>query len=382
MSIQLKLSEPRMLDTRFGGVFPFLYRLPNGHLLARMSTGLDIMPDEREREMFINQKFEHLTQEQWIQKNLETCPDRTAYSDDTSFWWLRSKDNGKTFEDYGAPSILSIAQSESGELTGLARYTYQKDGVETCKMWRSADCGDSWDGPYDIPVQTPAIDREHPYIIFHRSIISLGGGVFLVPGYGRFEGDLGDRMFLYKTTDNFKTLYYYSTIAYDPTVEGHSLDEGDVIRTPDGRLLCVMRNNSYLPMYQCWSDNDGASWSGLEMVGSEGVDPALERLDDVLFCTYGRPGVWLMCSENNGERWTNRTCLYNSPYEISGKTRGERAGLERSCCYTDVEKLNDHQLLVLYTRPIDPSDSSVMSPWKPEQLGSFRMFAVEVTVER
>ena len=147
-----------------------------------------------------------------------------------------------------------------------------------------------------------------------------------------------------------------------------------------------MRNESLQPMYQSFSSDDGATWTPIELFVGYGVDPALCVLDnDVVVCTYGRPGVKVAFSENNGQNWKNVTTLLMGHEEIDGTTGNAVSGawhLQRSCCYTAVAKTAPNVATVFYSAPSDWSDDPAKTPWNQTDRPDFRMYAVDVTVER
>lgn len=94
-------------------------------------------------------------------------------------------------------------------------------------------------------------------------------------------------------------------------------------RLQDGRLLCVMRTGySKDPMYQCWSKDNGQTWSKPVSIGIRGVDPALTVLSDgMLACSYGIKGHIqgmrrernVMFSMDGGATWSHTTQIYGGP---------------------------------------------------------------------
>ena len=70
------------------------------------------------------------------------------------------------------------------------------------------------------------------------------------------------------------------------------LDEADLAVLPNGDILCVMRADSYAPMFQARSRDSGHTWSEPESTGWQGVKPRLEVLPNgVLACAAGRGGL-------------------------------------------------------------------------------------------
>ena len=157
-----------------------------------------------------------------------------------------------------------------------------------------------------------------------------------------------------------------------------------MVRTPDGRLLCVMRNQSFHPMYQTHSIDDGATWSPLRLFPDCGVDPALCTLENgVVVCSYGRPGVKVAFSENGGDSWQKRSTILWGAWEENGDSIApNHHGPMRSCSYTDVIETSPNTATVFYSAPADWSDDPAKTPWDPEQRKDFRIYAVDATVTR
>ena len=193
---------------------------------------------------------------------------------------------------------------------------------------------------------------------------------------------------VFRTDDAFRTMYYYSTIAaWNPDMENRAgATETDFVRTADGRLLAMIRNESFCPMYQAFSDDDGLTWSPTEIGTGAGVNPALVRLENgVIACSYGRPGVMVAFSETDGRSWRQRTALLLARQEVdgtSGAVIGDLRGNQRSCCYTDIIQKSPNVVSVCYSAPADWSDDPRKSPWNAKDRRDFRIYTVDIQVER
>jgi photosystem II stability/assembly factor-like uncharacterized protein len=78
----------------------------------------------------------------------------------------------------------------------------------------------------------------------------------------------------------------------------------------------------------------GKTWSKPTIVADHGVMPALIRTDDgILVCSYGRPGVAVICSpDGEGREWTDRTQIFD---------RGTTG-------YTDMAKTGPNEILLIH----------------------------------
>ncbi len=121
--------------------------------------------------------------------------------------------------------------------------------------------------------------------------------------------------------------------AYDRGVE-EGLDEADLAVLPNGDILCVMRTDSYAPMFQARSRDGGHTWSEPESTGWQGVKPRLEVLPNgVLACAagrgaYGQPQVThvMLSLDGTGNHWeapfyfhTGPGCSYTTTMQRDGK---------------------------------------------------------------
>ena len=112
------------------------------------------------------------------------------------------------------------------------------------------------------------------------------------------------------------------------------LREPDTLALPDGRLLTVLRTDA--PPFascQCWSEDEGRSWSPLTATGFHGHCPRLFALRRSIICVYrdmteGRPGIGFSATWDGGGSWRFQGMLYNSPGPYEGLGRR----LRLSCC--------------------------------------------------
>lgn len=123
------------------------------------------------------------------------------------------------------------------------------------------------------------------------------------------------RTILLRSTDFGRSWNYYSTVAswFDLPEgrRGHGAKESGLVRLADGRLLAIFRTQSGKNLFQCWSDDDGRTWTKPVDSGVGSVEPALVRMSNgILVCSYGRPDYRLMLSiDGTGETWTHHTVI-------------------------------------------------------------------------
>ena len=158
--------------------------------------------------------------------------------------------------------------------------------------------------------------------------IELDNGDLLLGMYGVFHQDLAHRIAyrdsaMYRcwvciSHDRGYSWSYLSTIAsidrhpLPETAEGYC--EADFVKLGEKELLAVMRTGGsptddgrgtrYTPLVACKSHDAGLTWTAPRAVHKFGVKPKVVRMDNgKLVCVSGRPGVFLVASEDNGDTW-------------------------------------------------------------------------------
>jgi hypothetical protein len=118
-----------------------------------------------------------------------------------------------------------------------------------------------------------------------------------------------------------------------PWMGSEGPNEAGLVRLPDGRLFCIFRTGNYDYMGESWSSDDGKTWTQPASAGYKGVAPHLRLMSNgLLVCTFGRPGVTMMFSQNEGKSWAAITPIF----------KGGSTG------YTDVIELGEGKLFVVY----------------------------------
>lgn len=115
----------------------------------------------------------------------------------------------------------------------------------------------------------------------------------------------------------------------------------------DGQLLCIMRTEGatppYKPMYTSWSQDMGQTWTDPIPTSPhlQNAWSTLSLLDNgVVACIYGRPGVHVVFSTDDGRSWTDRVTL------TSHTTTWGKPGINISC-YADLIKVGPNRLLAI-----------------------------------
>jgi hypothetical protein len=99
-----------------------------------------------------------------------------------------------------------------------------------------------------------------------------------------------------------------------PAVTQEGFREADIVQASNGDLVCIMRSGGRnpvegthlfpTPLYCSRSYDNGKSWTPPEQIADRGTCPSVIKLTNgILVCTYGRPGNWLIFSDDNGASW-------------------------------------------------------------------------------
>ena len=119
-----------------------------------------------------------------------------------------------------------------------------------------------------------------------------------------------------------------------PWMGNEGPNEAALVRLSDGGLFCIFRTGTYdAYMGETWSIDDGKTWSPPTSTGSKGVAPHLRLMSNgLLVCTFGRPGVTIMFSPNEGKSWAAITPIFK----------------DQSTGYSDVIEVGAGKLFVVY----------------------------------
>lgn len=286
---------------------------------------------------------------------------------------LRSSDGGRTWapDPQRSHREQAIGQAAGGDVLALDIYTFERTpGEYVGSYFRSGDGGATFTGPHETVVRVNRIvaqeyptpehvpDDEHVLRKFYQPLPeyyapTVAGasrrkgpafwrypieheGTWLAPMQCKFHGDRASRSILVASGDGGRTWDFVSTIAYDHEEQRDGYCEPALLVAADGSLLCIMRRGGLLPLGQCRSDDGGKTWAPPEYLAGHGVDPdVLLMSNGVLACTYGRPGLHIMFSEDGcGHAWGYRTQI----------------GEWRSSSYMGIAEVAPGELLLVYDR--------------------------------
>ncbi len=332
------------------------------------------------------------------------CPAGSVFSfnnGDIQVYNRRSSDGGKTWNK--VEHILEISTYQypdpDGEVvmfqssftnehnTGKGRPEISmtktdKKGVFNAKFFRSKNNGMSRIS------DTAKIHLPKPFRnwrgVLCRKIVRLKDGNLLMSMYCRDDKAKGFthkyRSLALQSTDRGKNWFYLSTIAFDMTenVRQEGFDETSLVVMPDGKVLAFIRsgasyqssmgsfnNNdpsvdmpfSYgnqTPVYMTASIDGGKNWSSPNPISKYGVWPnAILMKNGLLVASYGRPGNWLMFSQNEGKKWGPTIPFYHDLYPPDCGN------------YFSMMEVAPNILLVVYSR------TNLNDHWQSELVGTY-----------
>jgi sialidase-1 len=252
-----------------------------------------------------------------------------------------TSDGGESWKKPAVPLGYMVANLSdgsiitfSGRIKPLGNGTFKVRAVFYDKLLNETE---SYNVIFELPQFRAGIAHgKYDTPLAFRSIVELEDGTLLCTMYGRFDGDnvpwnwtTGDkgatklRALVMRSKDGGRTWHYLSTAGIDTsglTMEG--FNESVMGRIPDGRLMILMRtgDNAHRgwernDLYASFSNDRGINWTEPRSTGVEGVAPDFCVMrDGIIACSYGRPGVKIMFSLDNGQSWCGHTGLNAERY--------------------------------------------------------------------
>ncbi len=266
--------------------------------------------------------------------------------------------------DFDAENIMSVSlmRMQNGDI-GL--YFLKKiDGDCLPYVIRSSDEGKSWHS------LTPVFEKKGYYCVNNDRVIRLKSGRIIVPacyfpaeyfydenGIKQIRALHAGELYVFASDDDgksWKTVTESYTIPVSKACKT-GVQEPGIIELNDGRLWCYIRNDSGR-QYQCFSLNEGESWSEPELSQfTSPVSPlSADRLSD------GRIiAVWNPIPLYNGRSlfyngyWTDgRNPLVIAVSSDEGESFSEYKAIEtdesRGYAYTAIFETNDNSILLAY----------------------------------
>ena len=330
--LRVTLAGPVALGRRRGYFwFPNLWQMPNGDLLATISPVADI--------------------------HMSSIPYLVTWSRDGGLSWsepIVTNDGGQTLLHLNNGDALLLPYILRPRPTGMgAPYNRIPAGTRDVEYIPSGVTITGLPGPGKIVV--PGLDMES--FCFNGQTVQLQDVSYLATVYGALHDLPGDRIFAVKSSDGVHWAIH--ALIADNTcgvVGKEGPNESALLRLNDGRILCVFRVGSRANFGQCWSSDEGQSWSApVTMEGVFSVQPSLAtRTDGVIALGGGRPGLYLwLNADGTAQGWqridmqTHHNACH--PGEaIAAYT--DHNHLQQTSAYTEVVAVDDSHFLYLYDR--------------------------------
>ena len=249
-----------------------------------------------------------------------------------------SHDGGRTWQDGLAPPNNASIELGSGEILSLGFWTKKRpDGRYTLDQKRSLD---GWKtvsaetGVFDIPRSVPcggdAAETNDGFLMDH-AVMRLADGRLMAAMYGNYDEDQTPaddypasyhfnkyRTIVVFSSDKGKTWGDPVAVAKNPKRGQEGYCEASLARRASGEILCAMRSGGsfgkFTPCYISRSADEGQTWSEPQAILDRGVWPNLCVMPSgVIVCTTGRPGNWLVFSQDDGKTWQDGFCFYEGP---------------------------------------------------------------------
>ena len=329
--MRVTLSEPLLVGRSRGYFwFPNLWTMPNGDLLSTISPVPDI--------------------------HLSGVPYLVLWSQDGGLTWSEpfvSCDGGQTLlhlhsgDSIILPYCLRLRPQGIGAPhnflpAGQRVFDYVPAGVVITGM------------PVPVPAIVPGLDVTT--FSFNGQTLWLEDGTYLATAYGNFEGDERDSIVAVASTDG--SHWAVRSIIADaacPVPGKGGPSESAICRLRDGRIMCVFRVESRMPLGQSWSSDEGRSWTpAVAMPGVFSVQPSLAVMaDGALALAAGRPGLYLWLNKDGGgEEWQQIDILahHNACRPQEPITYSDDLSRQQTTAYTEVVAVDENTLLYIYDR--------------------------------
>jgi|GEM_PF-541794 len=181
--------------------------------------------------------------------------------------------------------------------------------------------------------------------------LTAGGGGYLATLYGYFENAQRYSLVAAHSLDG-RNWSIRSVIADEncPLPGGEGPSEAALCRLKDGRLMCVFRNSGFAAYGQCWSEDEGMTWTTpVAMAQALSVQPSLAVMQDgTVLLSGGRPGILLWINANGtGNGWQTVDVRAHHNQLLPAEPIGD---FPATTSYGEILAIDNKHLLLIYDR--------------------------------
>lgn len=260
------------------------------------------------------------------------------------------------------PSFYLARQSD-GLVGYCQRFVQGKEEVEWIKDGMQVT---GWPGPDGDNM----IRHGMAGFVFNGQTVALKEGGWLATLYGHFRDAQRYALVTAASTDGRH--WKVRSIVADEHCKLRGAEgpcEAALCRLKDGRLMCIFRNEQSAPYGQCWSSDEGKTWTiPAAMKKGHSVQPSLAVIrDGMVVLSGGRPGIYLwLNADGTGANWqpidlaahhnlfhvAEPVCSPDVYQDFPEKRRTLYVGKQTrtTSSYTETVALDDTHLLVIYDR--------------------------------
>lgn len=362
--LRVSLSQPVLVHSRKDFLwFPTLLRMNDGRLLAIMSDYADVTT------------------------NVSTA--RASWSTDGGLSWgplakIGYSDSHITRSD-GTQVLLPYYLFPRDEgVIGAACQTIAAESSEIVKFKPGVRVS-NW------PRAQRSFDKKLGLagFVFNGGTVALKDGGYLAALYGYFGDEKRYSLVAAESRDGLDWKVRSIVAGADCPVKGaEGPCESAFCRLRDGRIMCAFRLSGALPLGQCWSSDEGRTWTpAVEMAGPFSVQPSLAVLKDgTVALSSGRPGLYVWFNvDGTGKSWqrvdlASHHNWFRSADPIEGSsTQTPGVADDYTSSYTETVVLDDKHLLCIYDR-IPPGWNAKPLPTEASLPNS--VWVVRLTVEK
>jgi hypothetical protein len=285
--------------------------------------------------------------------------------EDPFFWadgpmpFRTSVSKGEVYGKFNYGFYFGVVSSDNGFTMGQLRMVSKRgNSPSDGSLWGlrvSTSDGRNWHGPGPVEYVGPT---NIGLMFLSTRAVALEDGSILVAAWASPVdfANSGYSTLIFRSVDGGRKFEYLSTAGtpQDAWWGNEGPCEPCLVRLQNGEILCMMRTGapsstsagtSADAFLLARSSDGGRTWRH-ERMPFIGVMPQLRQMSNgVLVCAFGRPGINLIFSLDNGKTWIREIPLISSTAKTSG--------------YVDAVEVSPGRLLVVY----DAYDTDLAGIW-------------------